>query len=216
MAVQRVESVERALTLLNAFHPGKEAWSLAELANETGFYKSTILRLMGSLERFGYVQRDREGIYRLGPSLLRLAQLGQPSLDMESLARPILIQLRDATHETASFYVREGDERICLYRENSRHEVRHHLEEGARLALGQGAAGCALSQKPTQRGEVFQSFGDREPSLAAIAVPIISRSGTLHGALTVSGLIHRFTPEACAEHAEVLKEMARQLELRLG
>lgn len=216
MSGQRVESVERALTLLNAFNSGKEEWSLAELANETGFYKSTILRLMGSLERFGYVQRDREGIYRLGPSLLRLAQLGQPPLDVESLVRPILVQLRDATHETASFYVREANERVCLYRENSRQEVRHHLEEGTRLALGQGAAGRALSQEPTQRGEVFHSFGDREPSLAAIAVPVIGHTGNLHGALTISGLIHRFTPDACAEYAEILKVKAQQLELRLG
>ncbi|KAA0011334.1 IclR family transcriptional regulator [Billgrantia pellis] len=216
MAEQRVESVERALTLLNVFHPGKEAWSLAELAQETGYYKSTILRLMGSLERFAYVRRDRDGIYRLGPALLRLANLGRASIDLEALIRPVLEQVRDLTRETASFYIRDGDERICLYRENGRHEVRHHLEEGARLALGQGAAGRALAQEPPQRGEIFRSFGDREPSLAAVAVPIIDSRGKLYGALAVSGLIDRFREAACQQYGEVLKELAAQLERQLG
>lgn len=216
MAEQRVESVERALTLLNVFRPGKEAWSLAELANETGFYKSTILRLMGSLERFAYVQRDRDGIYRLGPAPLRLASLGRHSIDMEALVRPVLESVRDLTRETASFYVRDGNERICLYRANGRHEVRHHLEEGARLALGQGAAGRALAQAPPQRGEIFQSFGDREPSLAAVAVPVIDSQGKRHGALAVSGLIDRFSGEACKRYGEILQELAQQLERKLG
>lgn len=216
MAEQRVESVERALTLLNVFRADKEAWTLAELAHETGFYKSTILRLMGSLERFGYIQRDRDGIYRPGPALLRLASLGQAIVSLESLVRPILERIRDLTRETASFYVRDGDERVCLYRENGRHEVRHHLEEGARLALGQGAAGRALAQSLPQHGEIFMSFGDREPSLAAVAVPVIDSTGKLHGALAISGLRDRFSDDACQHYGEILKEMAQELERQLG
>lgn len=216
MAEQRVESVERALTLLNAFRADKPAWSLAELANETGFYKSTILRLMGSLERFGYTQRDRDGLYHPGPALLRLGQLGQTSVSLEAVIRPVLEQLRDQTRETASFYVRDGDERVCLYRENGRHEVRHHLEEGARLALDQGAAGLVLAHPDPQRGEVFHSFGAREASLAAIAVPILDSRGKLHGALAISGLIDRFDDEACARFGVILKEYAIQIERQIG
>ncbi|MBD3897635.1 IclR family transcriptional regulator [Halomonas sp. ML-15] len=216
MAEQRVESVERALTLLNAFRADKPAWSLAELANETGFYKSTILRLMGSLERFGYTQRDRDGLYHPGPALLRLGQLGQASVSLEAVVRPVLEQLRDQTRETASFFIRDGDERVCLYRENGRHELRHHVEEGARLTLGKGAAGLALAHPAPERGEIFQSFGAREASLAAIAVPIIDSRGKLHGALAVSGLINRFDDDACTRFGEMLKEKAVQIERQIG
>jgi DNA-binding IclR family transcriptional regulator len=62
---QRVESVERALTLLEAFGGGGESLSLNDLATATGFYRSTILRLAASLQRMGYLHRDADGRFRL-------------------------------------------------------------------------------------------------------------------------------------------------------
>jgi DNA-binding IclR family transcriptional regulator len=47
--------------------------------------------------------------------------------------------LVEATQETASFYIRDGDQRICGYRLNSPRSARHHLDEGVRLPLGRGA-----------------------------------------------------------------------------
>ena len=62
MSEDRVEAVERALTILEAFREGEESLSLAALAEKTGFYKSTILRLAASLERFGYLAREPSGM----------------------------------------------------------------------------------------------------------------------------------------------------------
>ena len=119
MSEDRVEAVERALTILEAFREGEEALSLAALAEKTGFYKSTILRLAASLERFGYLAREPSGLFRLGPSLWRLGSLYRRSFDLGEHVRPELRRLVEATTETASFYVREGNERVCLYRLNS-------------------------------------------------------------------------------------------------
>lgn len=66
MADNRVQSVERALMILNTFRTGEDAWTLAQLAEKTGLYKSTILRILGSLERFGYVMRGEDGLHRPG------------------------------------------------------------------------------------------------------------------------------------------------------
>src|SRR5207245_6932353 len=57
MSKDKVEAVERALAVLNAFHADKPTMTLGEIASATGFYKSTILRLAGSLERLGYLIR---------------------------------------------------------------------------------------------------------------------------------------------------------------
>src|SRR5258708_9634979 len=51
MSKDKVEAVERALAVLNAFHADKPTMTLGEIASATGFYKSTILRLPGSLRR---------------------------------------------------------------------------------------------------------------------------------------------------------------------
>lgn len=213
MAQRRVEAVERALTLLEAFNEDHRELSLTELSLATGFYKSTILRLMASLEVFGFVVRDERGIYRIGPACARLSPLAGEGVRLEGLVRPVLEAVRDASGETASFYIRDGDERVCLYRENGRHEVRHHLEQGARLSLDRGAAGRILSSDSEAR-EVQVSMGEREPSVAAAAIGIFRPGGELLGALALSGPRERFT-ESLELHRQTLIEKASELEARL-
>ena len=113
MAHDRVEAVERALTVLAAFDPEVRALSLAELAAATGFYKSTILRLARSLERFGFLIRAPHGSFRLGPELWRLGSLYRRDHDLGEYVRPALRRLRDQSAESASFYIRDGDRRVC-------------------------------------------------------------------------------------------------------
>lgn len=213
MAQRRVEAVERALTLLEVFDQTHREFSLTELSQATGFYKSTILRLMASLEVFGYVVRDHRGIYRIGPAATRLAPLAVEGIQIEGVIRPVLENLRDASGETASFYIRDGEERICLYRENGRHEVRHHLEQGARLPLRQGAAGKVLCGEYPHR-EVQVSLGEREPSVAAAAIGIERHDGELLGALALSGPRERFA-SSLDEHRRLLAERAAVLESSL-
>lgn len=209
MAQRRVEAVERALTLLEVFNEHQPELSLTELSLATGFYKSTILRLMASLEVFGFVVRNERGIYRIGPACARLAPLAGEGLRLEGVVRPVLIALRDVSGETASFYIRDGDKRVCLYRENGRHEVRHHLEQGARLPLDRGAAARVLCGGVSR--EVQVSKGEREPSLAAAAIGIFRPDGELLGALAVSGPRERLT-DSLEQHRKVLIEKAEELE----
>ena len=209
MAQRRVEAVERALTLLEVFNEHQPELSLTELSLATGFYKSTILRLMASLEVFGFVVRNERGMYRIGPACARLAPLAGEGLRLEGVVRPVLIALRDISGETASFYIRDGDARVCLYRENGRHEVRHHLEQGARLPLDRGAAARVLCGGVSR--EVQVSKGEREPSLAAAAMGILRPDGELLGALAVSGPRERLT-DSFEHRRRVLIEKAAELE----
>lgn len=66
-----VEAVERALRVLDCFEPGDTGLSLKEVADRSGVNKATILRLSVSLEKFGHITRDAEGLFHLGPSLWR-------------------------------------------------------------------------------------------------------------------------------------------------
>ena len=222
--VPRVEAVERALTILRAFRTPGEALALAELARRTGYYKSTILRLAASLDRMGFLVRGSSGDFSLGPELPRLAALCSADLDLEKLVRPRLARLVKATQETASFYVREGNERVCRFRENSPRSMRHHLDEGVRLALEAGASGrilLAFGEEPRRIDAVvrkrgwYVSLGERDPDIGSIAVPVIDGGGRLWGALAVSGLRTRFT-EAFRQKALVTLRteataLARQL-----
>jgi DNA-binding IclR family transcriptional regulator len=206
MSNDKVEAVERALAILNAFHADKPAMTLAELAAATGFYKSTILRLAGSLDRLGYLIREENGTFRLGPSLWRLGAIYRAGFDLADIIRPELRRLVEATGETASLYVREGETRICLYRQNSQQAARHHLEEGAQLPMNAGAGAHVLSAYSGAKGAKAKlvrdqgyciSLGERDPHVAAVAVPVHDSADRFRGALAISGLISRLDERAC-------------------
>lgn len=197
----RVEAVERALSILDAFSDGTPRLSLAELASRAGLYPSTVLRLAASLDRFGYLHRGADGLFRLGPTPLRLGLLYRNAFDLADHVRPALARLVERTGETAAFYVREGERRVCLYRHHSPRLIRHHVEEGAALPLDRGAAGRVLMAYTGETDPLHDelrargwslSLGERDPETAAIAAPVFGRGRHFLGALGVTGPRGRF------------------------
>lgn len=202
-----VDAVDRALAILSAFGEDSRTLTLAQLARRTGLYKSMILRMAASLGTKGFLVRERDGSFRPGPELGRLGALYGSSYDLGEYVRPVLRRLVEDTRETASFYVRDGEERICLYRLNSPRPVRHHLEEGVRFPVDQGAAGRVLvafsdptaTTHPQVRAAAMAiSRGERDPEVAAAAAPVFDGGGRLRGALSISTLLTRF--DADMEH----------------
>jgi DNA-binding IclR family transcriptional regulator len=96
--------------LLQCFETAGETRSLASLAQQSGFYKSTVLRLAGSLCRKGFLQRDEKGFFTLGPELRRLGSLTHSSVEVEKLMRPVLrnlLQAGDSSYRSATSPISE-------------------------------------------------------------------------------------------------------------
>ncbi|MEM7091142.1 MAG: IclR family transcriptional regulator [Pseudomonadota bacterium] len=220
MCAIRTESVERAMSILSAFSTQRPSMSLAELAEETGLHKSTILRLTTSMELYGFVQRNADKRFTIGPGVWRLGLIFRRNFTRREHVVVALRKLADATGETASFYVRSGNERVCLYRENSTNLLRFHVEEGMRLKLSTGASGLVLrhfSGDDVGDLSVFNahgtvsSSGQTNPNISSISTPVFSDSGDLMGALTVSGLANRFTATERKKTTPLLEQLAREL-----
>ncbi len=227
MTKDRVQAVDRALSILEAFTIDQNALSLKDIAKATGYYKSTILRLIGSLEAFGYIRRDQAGLYSLGPKPWQLGNRYQQSMNIESLIRPVLKQLVIYSNENASFYIKHEDQRVCLYRENSRQAIQHTVIEGEHLPLHQGAAGKVLTafNDTDKRSDVLKkirvqgyyfSSGERDKYTAAIAAPVFNHTNRCLGALTVSGLRERFTKTNVSKLKLAVIQKAAQLSTSLG
>ena len=220
-----VESVERALTLLNVFHDSPTALPLKDLAIRSGLTKSTILRLSVSLERFGYLARDRDGLYHLGPMLWRLGSVFRQSLNLGVVVRPVLLDLVKKTGESASFYVPRGDIGVCLYRVNSNRLARDHVEEGDVIPFGLGSSGQILRAFSGGKGaaaskirqqRVYVSLGERDPDVAGISAAVLGPDEELIGAVSLSGLLTRFTKDTIPNYRETVIRTAREIEERIG
>ncbi len=130
MAQDRVEAVERALTVLEAFDSDQQAFSLAELAQATGFYKSTLLRLLGSLARFDYVRRDTAGRWHLGESPRRLGRRQDPHRLLATRVQPLLDELAARLGETASLLEQTREAIECRLVALPAATLRHDLRPG--------------------------------------------------------------------------------------
>lgn len=214
-------AVDRALSLLAAFRPGDGPLGLAELASRTRLYKSTVLRLLASLEHSGLVLKQADGRYGLGPMVAQLHASYASSFSLESVVLPVLRELVDRTSESAAFHVRQGEHRLCLYRVDSPQPVRDHIKVGDIMPLKQGSGGRVLlafagvSGEPyarIRREQVAVMCGDRVPELAGVSSPVFDATGSLVGALTLTMPKERLLPA----HAPNVLRAARGLTERLG
>lgn len=223
-AKKRVESVERALSILEVFDQRSPKLSLAEIAKRTGLYPSTALRLAGSLEHWGYLRRDDAGGYRLGPTLWRLGSIYQDSFDFSEVVRPVLKTISEMSGETGVFYIKEDQDRICLFRHNSHHSLRHHVDEGSRLPIDRGAGGHVLAAYTGDNEQVHAetrsdgfrvSFGERAADSCAVAVPVWGQTDNLVGALALVGPRTRLTPDQIPYLVDMLRQAANRIQAHL-
>src|SRR5690606_5598537 len=199
-----VAALDRAIAVLNAFTAADRSLSLAEIAQRTGLYKSTILRLAGSLLRARLLDRLEDGRYRIGPGAFRLGALYQRSVVASDILLPVMRDLADFSQESVAFYVRAGELRTCLYRIESKHPIRYTVREGDVLPLGVGSGGRVLLAFSGEAGEPYETIrnqfhfvalGDRDPETAGISAPVFGPGGGILGALTLAGPRSRVNAE---------------------
>jgi DNA-binding IclR family transcriptional regulator len=219
-----VAAVERALAILEAFNDQEPALTLAQLAERTQLYKSTLLRLCTSLVQAGFLKRREDGRYMIGVASLRLAGQYQRALQPAELIMPVLRELVNETGESASFNVREGNLRVCLHRIDSPQVVREHVRVGDCLDLPRGSGGKVLLAFSGEPGKAYDEIrksglcvtrGERHADATAVACPVFSASG-LAGSLTVSGPTARFDAKAVRRIEKLLLEAAARLSRLLG
>ena len=223
-----VAAVDRALSIIAALEASTIPRNLSEIARATGLYKSTILRLMESLQAAGYVIRIEESKYALGPTIMQLGLAYERSNPLRHHFLPVMERLVSIGTESPSFHVRQtATERLCLFRLDSQHSTLDRVHVGDRLPLYRGAAGKVLrafGDPPEQgsdmdliRQEGFAvSLGERDKLCAGIAAPVFSGSERLLGALSFSGPRERFREEDIARMRPQLLDAARELSIGLG
>ena len=137
-----VQSLDRALSLLEHLADAGGSLRLAELERTTGLPLPTIHRLLKSLVHNGYVRQDTSRRYTLGPRLIRLGEVAGRTLG--SWAMPHLADLVAEIGETANMALLEGDSVVYVAQVPSAHSMRMFTEVGRRASPHCTGVGKAL------------------------------------------------------------------------
>lgn len=102
-----VESVARAVRIIEQL--AKSPSGLSETARRVGLPKSTVARLLGTLESVQAVERTEDGrLYRLGPTVRRLSTAAGGPAQLAAFAHPYLEELTELTGEAAGVSIPDG------------------------------------------------------------------------------------------------------------
>jgi IclR family acetate operon transcriptional repressor len=239
-----VRAVERALDVLAAFSPGQPDLLVADLVKLVGLSRPTLYRLLGTLEKKGFVSSSGEPQrFRLGPAVARLAHVWSTTLDLSTIARPVMAEAWILTAETVALFVPRGDMRLCIAEMQSPQPISFRRGIGYSEKLVRGASGRAiLAFTPLQVGQLEAYAAGTKTDLDwlreqlevtrargyamghneliqgayAVAVPFFDGSGAVAGSLGVFGPDARLTEARVHEFGVVLKDMARTLTSNLG
>ena len=150
MATTPVQSVDRALDLLEALGEAERSLSLAEVAGRTGLTSPTAHRLLRTMQARGYVGQNAVREYSPGPALIALGRKATPPL--AALAQPLLVELEEISQETANLAVLDQDLIAYIAQVPSRHRMRMFTEVGRQvLPHASGVGKAILSTLPEAR-----------------------------------------------------------------
>jgi DNA-binding IclR family transcriptional regulator len=102
-----VPALERGLRLLCEFNRDTPSISAPEFARRLDLPRSTVFRLLATLENMGFVERSGND-YRLGLAVLRLGFEYLSSLELTELGQPVLQRLCDEIRYACNLVVRDG------------------------------------------------------------------------------------------------------------
>lgn len=104
-----VPALERGLRLLGEFSRDSRTLNAPELARRLDLPRSTVFRLLNTLEAMGFIESTASGNdYRLGMAVLRLGFEYLSSLELTELGQPVLTRLCDEVCYSCNLVVRDG------------------------------------------------------------------------------------------------------------
>lgn len=234
-----VRALDRGLDILECLQASSGPLSLSELAERVTLSPSTAVRILSTLEKRSFIQRDaRTKLYSLGP---RSRTLQDTTSLMEILlamsAAPMAV-LGGTFGESISLFVPQGDRRICIKRLESPHPLRPVVNKGDSLPLSMGAGGKVLSAWLAQQGDLdpsafippiprealqqvrengfAASFGEREAGTFAISAPVFAPTGRILAALALAGPLVRFEASKLEPMSEAVKTQADAISRAIG
>ncbi len=141
----RIQSIVRAIAILRSFSEAEPALGVNEISRRLGIHKSTVSRILSTLQKEGLVHQNLEtGKYRLGVGLVSLAGVALGQIDVRQVSQEHLDTLVAISQETANVAVLDGGECVTVDRDPSPQPLRYVGWIGRRMPLHCTASGQVL------------------------------------------------------------------------
>jgi DNA-binding IclR family transcriptional regulator len=240
-----LRTADRALLVLQEVGSPDRAPTVTGVAQRLGLHRSTVSRLVGTLESRGFVERSGRGeLLRLGPEVARLGRVAIAGRELASVARPVMDRLADRTGETVTLAVPAAGAVLTVVQSDGRHFVAsgswsgvstaaHCCSDGkvllafGALTLPPGrlrryASNTIVDRRAFARElELVRGRGyavcdsELEDGLVGLAVPVRDGAACV-AALCISGPAYRLDRAAVETFAPACLAAADELERRLG
>jgi IclR family transcriptional regulator, acetate operon repressor len=130
-----ISVLRNGIAVLRAFGVDEPLLGVSEIATRVGLHKSTVSRILATLESEDLVERDPSTRrFRLGLGVIAMAGPLLADLDVRRVAYPLLHQLSRQTGETVALMLWDGGEAVCVEQVPSLHQVKHTTPLGTRYA----------------------------------------------------------------------------------
>ena len=239
-----MRAVERALSIFDAFDTENPTLTLQSIGTRIGLSKATTHRLVNSLNASGYLVRVGSHKYSLSFKFVRLAGLVRSTLTVRDMARPVMMEVADATGETVVLNTVSGNERVCIEVIDTPAALMHIVNAGEHVPLVHGATGKILlaymddtqiekildfskdkkainhkaffaQLKKFRKQGYSQTSGERALGVTAISVPLFNMDGQVNDCLTLSGPSIRVNPRI-EEFAAIMLKAGATISNLLG
>jgi IclR family transcriptional regulator, KDG regulon repressor len=134
--MSNVQSLERALTLLNKLSEYPDGIQITRLSEQVGLTKSTIHRLLATLSSMNYVVKDEEtDKYKLGLQVLFLSRNLLNNSDIVTVSKPFLEKLSQEVNETVHLCIEDRGEVVYIDKIESTQTIRMYSRVGSRAPM---------------------------------------------------------------------------------
>ncbi|MEM7117523.1 MAG: IclR family transcriptional regulator [Chloroflexota bacterium] len=151
-----IQSVERAFSLLYTIGHNKERVTISQLARDVGLPRTTVVRLLDTLQAVGAVKSaDHKDTYQLGDKMLALLSETSWTEQIVAIAQPSLQKLAEQTGETIYFCLPDGDWCYFAAQINTRYKIRIEDSTGERHPLHITSAGKLFLAHRSQKAQAL-------------------------------------------------------------
>ncbi len=179
---QNVQSIERALDLLEQICTERSGLGITELSAQTELSKSTVHRLCGTLYDRGYLDKTEDSRYKVGLKLIEVVSYYINSLELQTEARPYLRAISSKLNLTAHLGVLDGDEVVYVEKMDMFSGIKLYSQIGFRVPAYCSSLGkCLLSRFSAEALEAALSNCNFEAFTEATTTSIAALKSELVG-----------------------------------